>query len=116
MNNQQLSFSDAWQYPSQVERKIPGCEYSETKVTTRKFKSGRDIYRTVFYDVCNDEIESRTSMKLISKRTNEPYYVCQTDAAITRNAAFLRIPPRQPTGASPSGADVVEELMLGLYD
>ncbi len=114
MNNQ-LSFSESWQYPSQAERKIPGCEYSETKKTTRKFKSGRDIYRTIFYDVCNDELESRTAMQLISKRTNQPYYVCQTDAAIARHEEFLRIPPRRPTEAR-SGADLAEELLSGLYD
>ena len=105
MNNQ-LSFSDAWKYPSWIESDIKGCTHSETKSTPDKFKSGRVVYKTTFYNSENKTIESRTSMQMVSKRTGQPYYVCQTDAAITRDAAFRRPTPT----ASAVGADVIAEL------
>lgn len=96
-NTTKLSFTEHWQYPSAVEREIKGCEYSETKKTERKFNSGRDIYRTTFYDVCNEAIESRKAMQLISKNSGESYYVCESTLAIAR-----RTPP--------SGADVIADM------
>ena len=96
-NTTKLSFTEHWQYPSAVEREIKGCEYSETKKTERKFNSGRDIYRTTFYNVCNEAIESRTAMQLIARGTGETYYVCESSLAIAR-----RTPP--------SGADVIAAM------
>ena len=114
--NTKLSFTEAWQYPSKIEREIKGCEYSDTKITPRKFNSGRDIYKTTFYNVCNEPIESRTAMRLMSKRTDSPYFVCETNEAIARKPVYQTPRVRQPTVQPASGADVVEELMTGLYD
>ena len=112
-----LTFSEAWQYPSKIEREIKGCEYSDTKITPRKFNSGRDIYKTTFYNVCNEAIESRTAMRLISKSTDSAYFVCETNEALARKPVFQTSRVRPLSTAPPaSGADVVEELMSGLYD
>ena len=107
MNNNNLTFSEAWQFPSKVEREIKGCAYSETKSTPDKFKSGRVLFKTTFYGADSRTITTRTSMQLTSKRTGRPYFVCETTAALERNATFRR-PARPPT--PPSGADAVAEL------
>ena len=115
MSTTNLSFSEAWKFPSWVEREIKNCAYSDTVLTDRKFKSGRPVYTTTFYNVVNKAIESRAAMQLIAKKTGRPYYVCETAAALKRKASFRR-PARRTTEANPSGADVVEELMTELYD
>lgn len=107
-----LTFQQHWKYPSWVQNDIRGCVRSETKSTPNKFKSGRVVYKTTFYNSDDKTIESRTAMQLVSKRTGKPYYVCETSEAIASRAARTR----PPTGSSPIGADVVAPLMSELYD
>ena len=70
-------FEDKWIYPTKVKHDMPLCTHYTVEPSDDKFKSGRPIDKVTFF-AGNEIIEDRRGMTLISRRTNNPYVVCET--------------------------------------
>jgi hypothetical protein len=73
-------FSIKWQPPFIVMKSIDGATRYDVLKTDRKYRSGRPIVQITFKDVAGTELTTRQGMVLQSKRTEEYYIVCRTDA------------------------------------
>lgn len=73
-------FASKWQPPFIVLESIDGATRYDVLKTDRKYRSGRPIVQISFKDVAGTELTTRQGMVLQSKRTEEYYIVCRTDA------------------------------------
>jgi hypothetical protein len=73
-------FSIKWQPPFIVMKSIDNAAKYDVIQTDRKFKTGRAMVQVSFKDSAGTELTTRQGMVLKSKRTEEYYIVCRTDA------------------------------------
>ena len=89
------TFEQDWGFASDVKATIEGAVYYDVRPTPENFKTGRPKFECLFLDASkNRVIETRTAMRLISKKTGKPYEVVsrKPDSAARQPAA----PPSGP--------------------
>ena len=99
------SFQDSWMFPNELKKDL-GASGFDINPTPDSFSTGRARFEAVFYEGDGHNrrvIETRTAMRLISKKTGKPYEVVsrKPDSAARQPAA----PPSQP--AAPYSLDDV---------
>ena len=90
------SFQDSWMFPNELKKDL-GASGFDINPTRDSFSTGRARFEAVFYEEHGHNrrvIETRTAMRLISKKTGKPYEVVsrKPDSAARQPAA----PPSQP--------------------
>ena len=99
------SFEESWMFPNELKKELGASGY-DINPTMDSFSTGRARFEAVFYEGEGDNrrvIETRTAMRLISKKTGKPYEVVsrKPDSAARQPAA----PPSRP--AAPYSLDDV---------
>ena len=71
------SFQDSWMFPNELKKDL-GASGFDINPTPDSFSTGRARFEAVFYEEHGHNrrvIETRTAMRLISKKTGKPYEV-----------------------------------------
>ena len=89
------SFGESWMFPNELKKDL-GASGFDINPTPDSFSTGRARFEAVFYEGDGHNrrvIETRTAMRLISKKTGKPYEVVsrKPDSTARQPAA----PPRQ---------------------
>ena len=82
---QEKDFYESWGFPSEILTSIEGAAYFKTKETLERDKKGLPIFITYFLNKNMDQILSkRRTLKLISKKTGNDYYMCSKSEYVTK--------------------------------
>ena len=91
------TFEQDWGFASDVKATIEGAVYYDVRPTPENFKTGRAKFECLFLDASkNRVIETRTAMRLISKKTGKSYEVVSRKPDSQPAARQPAAPPSQP--------------------
>ena len=94
------SFEESWAFPNEVRKELGASGY-DINDTPGNFSTGRPRLEAVFYEGQGHNrrvIETRTAMRLISKKTGKPYEVVSRKPDLQRAASPSR--PASPERSS----------------
>ena len=84
----QKDFHESWGYPNQILQSIPGCAFYKTRKMNEKSRKGDDIFITYFLDKeMRTILSKRYTLRLISKKTGEEYFMCALSEYIQKFSA-----------------------------
>ncbi len=104
------SFEESWSFPNELKKELGASGY-DIHPTPENFSTGRARFEAVFYDGEGHNrrvIETRTAMRLISKKTGKPYEVVSRKPNREPSARpFGEHAARQPAPAAYTLDDVI---------